>query len=124
MPIRPVQMDARFLESAMPAGRSQSLEAGRLVPPDAVSPGGATSQVAGAEAEGNTFGNLLHGALRQVNELQVEANRQAELLATGEAQNPHDAVIAMEKADLALQLTIRITEKALSAYQQVSQMQI
>ena len=124
MPVRPVQMDGRFLESALPAGSSQPLEAGRIMPPHAVSPGAAPGQTGGAEAGDNTFGNMLEGALRQVNELQVEANRQAELLATGEAQNPHDAVIAMEKADLALQLTIRITEKALSAYQQVSQMQI
>ena len=124
MPIRPVQTDARVLESAMPAGGSGSLDSRPIKPPEPLSPGGPTTRTDGAETGSNTFGDLLHGALRQVNELQVAADEQAELLATGEAQNPHDAVIAMEKADLALQLTIRITEKALSAYQQVSQIQI
>ena len=54
----------------------------------------------------------------------MEADRQAELLATGRAENPHDAVLALEKADLALQLTIKITEKAIGAYRQLSQMQV
>jgi flagellar hook-basal body complex protein FliE len=124
MPIRPVQMDAKFLESAMPAGHAQPLDSGRIKPPATPATDAATTQSDGLQSGGSTFGKLLHGALQDVNTLQVEANRQAELLATGDAQNPHDAVIAMEKADLALQLTIRVTEKALSAYQQVSQMQI
>ena len=124
MPIRPVQLDGNFLAGAMPVGQSQALESQRLRPPGTPAVDELTTQSDGLESGGSGFGKLLHGALEDVNTLQVEANRQAELLATGEAENPHDAVIAMEKADLALQLTIRVTEKALSAYQQVSQMQL
>ena len=124
MPIRPVQTDARLLESAMPASGSASLGSAGIKPPEPLAPGGGAGRAEGAQTGSDSFGKLLQGALQDVNELQVQANHQAELLATGEAQNPHDAVIAMEKADLALQLTIRVTEKALSAYQQVSQMQL
>jgi len=103
-----------------------SLEAGQLPSKLGSKPevgSGLLASPAG-EKEAVDFGHLLSRALNEVNSLQVEADRQAELVATGEAENPHDAVIAMEKADLALQLTIKITEKALAAYQQISQMQI
>jgi flagellar hook-basal body complex protein FliE len=72
----------------------------------------------------DSFADALSRALGQVNSLHVEADRQAELLAIGRAENPNDAVLALEKADLALQLTINITEKAIGAYRQLSQMQV
>ena len=71
-----------------------------------------------------SFGDVLGGALNNINEIQTEANRQAELLATGQTESPHDAMIAMEKAHLALQLTANVVEKAVGAYKQISQMQI
>ena len=71
-----------------------------------------------------SFGDVLGGALNNINEIQTEANRQAELLATGQTESPHDAMIAMEKAHLALQLTANVVEKAIGAYRQISQMQI
>jgi flagellar hook-basal body complex protein FliE len=71
-----------------------------------------------------SFGDVLGGALNNINQIQTEANRQAELLATGQTESPHDAMIAMEKAHLALQLTANVVEKAVGAYKQISQMQI
>jgi flagellar hook-basal body complex protein FliE len=70
------------------------------------------------------FAKLLVEAAGDVNQMQVEADEQAQLLATGAAENPHEAVIAVEKADLALELTAKVTEKALGAYRRVSQMQL
>ena len=49
---------------------------------------------------------------------------QAELVATGDAENLHDAVIAMAEADIALQVAMRVTQKAIAAYQEISRMQI
>lgn len=71
-----------------------------------------------------SFGDVLGGALNNINAMQVQANQQAELLATGQTDSPHDAMIAMEKAHLALQLTANVVEKAIGAYKQISQMQI
>ncbi len=124
MRITPVQSDARFLDTAQFTTRSGGLDSQRSERLDNLPLSGpaTTEEVSGSG--GRTFGSVLGGALEQVNRLQLEADRQAELVATGQAQNPHDAVLAMEKADLALQLTIRISEKALAAYQQISQIQI
>ena len=124
MRISPVQNDARFIDTVQLSGRSGGLDAQRSERLDNLPLGGPATTGEVSRSGAGTFGQVLGGALEQVNQLQLEADRQAELVATGQAQNPHDAVLAMERADLALQLTIRITEKALAAYQQISQMQI
>ena len=70
------------------------------------------------------FGGPLGDAVDQVNQLQLEADRQAENLALGRADNIHEAVIALEKANLALQFTIQVTKKALEAYNDILHMQV
>ncbi|MCK9478800.1 MAG: flagellar hook-basal body complex protein FliE [Firmicutes bacterium] len=42
----------------------------------------------------------------------------------GDAENTHQAMIAAEKADLALRLTIQIRNKIIDAYTEVMRMQI
>jgi len=66
----------------------------------------------------------LADAVADVNGLQQEANLQAENLATGDAESLQDVVVAVEKADLALQLTVQVTQKAVQAYQEVSRLQV
>ena len=80
----------------------------------------------GAEQEAirGSFGEALAHALGPVNRLQAEADVQAQLVATGEAPDLHAAAIAMERAKLALQATVQITQKAIEAYQEVSRMQV
>jgi flagellar hook-basal body complex protein FliE len=120
MPVNPIGADANYLDTA------QFPQGGQAVPE--MRPAGAIDPIAdqdGATARaGGSFADALSRALGQVNALHLEADRQAELLATGRAENPHDAVLALEKADLALQLTIKVTEKAIGAYRQLSQMQV
>jgi flagellar hook-basal body complex protein FliE len=70
------------------------------------------------------FLQRLGEAVRGVNELQQNASEQATKLATGEVDNVEDVVIALEKADLALQLTVQVTQKAIEAYREISRMQV
>lgn len=46
------------------------------------------------------------------------------LLATGQIESIDKAMIDMEKADIALQLTLQIRNKVLDAYQEIMRMQI
>jgi len=62
--------------------------------------------------------------LSEVNAAQLEAEAAAVSLALGEVHDVHQVTLAMEKADLMLQLTIRIRNKAIEAYQEISRMQI
>lgn len=84
---------------------------------------GALAPARTEDGEGS-FTELLAKALRTVNSVQQEADLAAARVATGEAEDLHEAVIAMEKADLALRLTAQVTQRAIEAYKEVSRMQL
>ncbi|MGD9498024.1 MAG: flagellar hook-basal body complex protein FliE [Armatimonadota bacterium] len=73
---------------------------------------------------GSSFADLLGQALRRVNEAQLAADLAVERVATGEAQNLHDAVVAVEIADLSLRLTAQVVQRGVQAYQEISRMQL
>ncbi len=74
--------------------------------------------------DAGSFADLLRDALRRVNESQVAADLAVEQVATGEADDLHDAIIAVETADLALRLTAQVTQRAVEAYREISRMQL
>jgi len=75
-------------------------------------------------AEGASFAESLVDALRRVNDTQVAADVAIERVATGEAENLHDAVLAVETADLSLRLTAQVTQRAVEAYREISRLQL
>ena len=63
----------------------------------------------GARApEGEDFGSVLAGQVSGLAEAQAAADRAAEAVAVGDLSQLHDAVIAMQKASLALELAITV----------------
>lgn len=70
------------------------------------------------------FDTCLKEALDEVNRLQIEAEDYKKLLATGEIDNLHDVMIAAEKANISLQLTMSIRNKVVDAYREIMRMQI
>ena len=91
---------------------------------------GIASQAAGAGAATGTadasvsFKSLLADALQQVNALQQGADASTVKLAAGEPIAIDEVMLAVQKADLALQLTQSIRNKLVEAYQDVARMQI
>jgi flagellar hook-basal body complex protein FliE len=73
---------------------------------------------------GVSFGDYLKIALDEVNDLQQKASQSAEKLAMGDESYLHNTIIAYEKANLALQLTIEIRNKVVEAYQEIMRMQM
>lgn len=71
-----------------------------------------------------TFGDYLKSAVNKVNDLQVEAQEYKKLLATGDVDNLHSVMIAAEKANIALQLTMSIRSKVVDAYREIMRMQL
>lgn len=69
-----------------------------------------------------SFGQMLRDALKQVNDLQSQADDLAQKLATGEINDVHTVMIASEKATLALELTVQIRNKVIEAYQEIMRM--
>lgn len=77
-----------------------------------------------SESGNVTFGQLLTNALGDVNKVQLDAKQASIDLAAGKIQDVSEAVIATEKASIALQLTMQVRNKVLDAYQQIMQMQV
>jgi flagellar hook-basal body complex protein FliE len=69
------------------------------------------------------FMKSLREAMSQVSELQGEADTRVGELLTGNNQDVHSAMIAVEKASLAFEMMVQVRNKIVQAYQQVSGMQ-
>ena len=68
-----------------------------------------TQGVRGARpSEGKDFGSVLAGQVSGLAEIQTAADRAAEAVAVGDLSQLHEAVIAMQKASLALELAITV----------------
>lgn len=70
------------------------------------------------------FGNYLMDALKGVNKLELEADALTKKLAAGEKVDIHEVMIATEKANVALQMTIQVRNKAVEAYNEIMRMQV
>jgi flagellar hook-basal body complex protein FliE len=70
------------------------------------------------------FATLLQQSLERVDGLQHEADAAARGFALGQAPSVHEAMIAMEKADLSLRLTTKVRNKVVEAYQEIMRMQV
>jgi len=78
-----------------------------------------------ATSEGtSSFGVSIREAVEQVNNLQTEANSLAEKFAVGDPVDTHEVMLAMQKASLALQLSVQVRNKVIEAYQEIMRMQI
>ena len=71
-----------------------------------------------------SFGAALKGAVKEVNGLQVQADKVSAKMATGDLQDVHQAMIAMQKASLAMQFTVQVRNKVIDAYQEIMRTQV
>lgn len=72
----------------------------------------------------NSFSGVLQGYLESVDNTVKQASDLTTKAALGEINNIHDVTIASQKANLALELTVTIRDKAVEAYQEMMRMQI
>lgn len=76
---------------------------------------------------GNAFDDLLSSAInmyKETDSLQNAAEESEINFALGYATSTHDLAIAQQKANIALQYTVKVTNKALEAYKELMNMQI
>lgn len=82
----------------------------------------ASSSANGAGA-GGVFGDVFHSATQEVNKLDTDAQSAVVGLMNGQGVEVHDAMIATQRSELAFELALQVRNKAISAYQQMMQMQ-
>lgn len=70
-----------------------------------------------------SFEKALRDAIREASRVEQEAQSAIEAFSKGEI-SIHQVVLAMEKADLTLQTLIQVRNKILTAYEEISRMQI
>lgn len=70
------------------------------------------------------FSDVLTDAINQVAGDLKTAEDMSNKLATGEVKDLHEVTIAMEKANLGVQMTVQVRNKVVEAYQEVMRMQI
>ena len=79
---------------------------------------------AGGGQNGISFSDTVKKAIGSVNNLQTEADDMAKKLATGELEDVHQAVLAMNKAKLAFDFTLAVRNKVVEAYQEIMRMAV
>ena len=71
-----------------------------------------------------SFGEMLKDALKKTNELQIESDKLNRALAAGRVEDISQVVVASQKAEIAIQLTLQLRNRAVSAYQEIMRMQV
>ena len=70
------------------------------------------------------FGRWFTQQIDQVDGKLNVADRELQALATGQTQNLHQTMIALEEAKLSFQLLVQVRNRVLEAYQDVMRMQV
>ena len=72
----------------------------------------------------NSFANMLSEQISKVNELGIEADNSVSDQLAGKESNPHESVMALQKAEISFQLLSAVRDKVISAYQEVMRTQL
>lgn len=71
-----------------------------------------------------SFSDFLKDELNKTNELILQSDKISDDFAAGKTDNIHQVLIAVEKADTALQLTLQVRNKIMEAYNEIMRMQL
>ncbi len=76
------------------------------------------------EQSGVSFGETLRDAITTVNDAQKQSDLAVQKLITGENQDLHATLIAVQKADLSFQMMMQVRNKIIQAYQEIMRTQV
>jgi flagellar hook-basal body complex protein FliE len=77
-----------------------------------------------AQPASGSFGDMLGSSIQSLSQTQEDASAAARDLATGQASDPTSVVMAVERAQLAMQLASQIRNKAVEAAQDIFHTQV
>jgi flagellar hook-basal body complex protein FliE len=76
------------------------------------------------EALSSVFSDALRNAVNDVDRLQKDADKTIVDVQTGNTGSVHEAIIALEKADLSFRTMLQVRNKLIEAYQEIMRMQV
>lgn len=71
-----------------------------------------------------SFVEILKESINKASEIEKEADKEIQRLATMESKDIHSTMIAVEKADMTFQLMMQIRNKIIDAYEEIMRMQV
>ncbi len=75
------------------------------------------------QVEGQSFKETLHSITKDFNNIQQNAEDVAQKLVTGEIENIHQVMVAMEEANTSFRLMMEMRNKIMDAYKEIMKMQ-
>jgi flagellar hook-basal body complex protein FliE len=83
-----------------------------------------TNKVGGANDGGESFGSTISKAVSSIEQSQKSAEEEVARAVSGESQDLHKTIIALQTADLHFQLGLQVRNKLVSAYDDIMRMQV
>lgn len=74
--------------------------------------------------ETQSFKNMLIDGLKEVNQMQLDADKAVEQLATGGDVNPAEVLTMVQKTDMTFRMMMQIRNKMVQAYQELKEIRI
>ena len=94
---------------------------GEILPNELQKGSGASAK---PEVGGESFADILKKSINETNELQVQGEKAATDIATGQVKDLHQAAIAIDKAETSMKLMLEVRNKAVSAYKEILRTQM
>jgi flagellar hook-basal body complex protein FliE len=81
-------------------------------------------EAASAQPPGSSFSSMLGQFVSEVNSQQIASGQTVSALQSGQNVPLHQAVIAMEEANVSFQLMVEVRNRLLDSYQEIMRMQV
>jgi len=82
-----------------------------------------SAPTAGAKSAGSSFGSALEDAIKQVNGLEVNSQKEMDKFLNDDT-DLHSVMMALEKADVSFQMMMQVRNKIVAAYQEIMKSQV
>lgn len=93
-----------------------------------INPNSPIGLVSGASAPaargGDDFGSAIKNAVESIDQTQKDAEGEISKAVTGESQDLHKTIIALQTADLKFQLGLQVRNKVIGAYEEIMRMSV
>jgi len=83
-----------------------------------------TEQSSGVDKTEKDFARLMEDMISEVTRQQKEADQAVQDVHAGGGKNLHEAMIALEKADISTRYMVQVRNKVMEAYQEIMRMQV
>src|SRR5580698_3457241 len=83
--------------------------------------GGITSAT-GAGTASDAFSSILQQSIQNVSQLQSDADNSVNKFISGEQDDPHTTMLAVQRSSLAFDMFVQVRNKVVQAYQEVMKM--